>query len=154
MMATCKPVPAKSVTSIDANPVKPAPTQAIVDSSSPIDISEPDPAAPVITDVNFSETIQSGVAFGEGSVNFSDRDGDIHSAQFTLVEGGCMEFEYFAFDPMDAIQEGDLFSGEFQFRQACVKCADSESDVILMQVQLFDRQAHASEPAIYQFICR
>lgn len=108
---------------------------------------------PVIFSVTFPESILSGVEYGNGVVAFKDHEGDVHSAQFTLLEGGCMEFEYFAFDPMQAIQAGNRFDGIFQFRQMCQKCAGSEGDMLLMQVQLFDRESNASEPALYQFVC-
>jgi hypothetical protein len=109
---------------------------------------------PAIISVTFPEMILSDIEYGNGAVVFTDNDGDIHSAQFTLLEGGCMEFEYFAFDPMQAIQAGDRFDGVFQFRQMCQKCDGSEGDMLLMQVQLFDRASNASKPAFYQFICQ
>jgi hypothetical protein len=109
---------------------------------------------PVIHAIDFPGSIVSGGVYGLGSVRFTDPDGDIYSTQITLVEGGCMEFEYFAFNPMDSLQSGDRFGGTFQFRQSCTKCPDSGGDQIRMRVQLYDRGGHESEPADYVFHCR
>lgn len=109
---------------------------------------------PDITNIQFPDSILSGSEYGNGIVTFQDPEGDIHSVQFTLVEGGCMEFEYFAFDPMAFISSGDRYLGKFQFQQTCIKCTESDGDVLMMQVQLFDRAAHASEPFFYAFTCQ
>lgn len=98
----------------------------------------PTPQDPIIIAVQFPASIIDGGKTGIGEVRFSDPEGDIHSAQFTLVAGGCMDFEYFAYDPMQFLHSGDRFGGTFQFQQSCIKCADSEGDVIRMRIELYD----------------
>ena len=112
-----------------------------------------DPSTPLILSVDFAERVASGGDPGLGSVQFSDSDGDVFSVQFTLLDGGCMDFEFFAFDPLDAMQSGNQFAGIFQFQQSCKKCPDSAGDQILMRVQLYDRSGRESAPVDYAFIC-
>jgi hypothetical protein len=112
-----------------------------------------DPSTPLILSVDFAERVASGGDPGLGSVQFSDSDGDVFSVQFTLLDGGCMDFEFFAFDPLDAMQSGNRFAGTFLFNQSCKKCPHSADDQILMRVQLYDRSGRESAPVDYAFIC-
>jgi len=155
LMSACRvpvnPIPEVTIT---IPPIPQQRTPKLKNETAETDDGLPTISDPIITDIQFPAAILSGSGYATGIVTFRDREGDIHSAQFTLVEGGCMEFEYFAFDPMAFIQAGNRFVGEFQFQQSCKKCPGSEGDMLLMQVQLFDRAAHASEPVYYQFICQ
>jgi len=109
---------------------------------------------PKIIEVSFPDRIPSGKPYAMGKVEFIDLDGDIYTAQFTLIEGGCMDFEFLAFNPMESIIEGNAFSGTFGFQQSCLKCPDSSGDLLHMQIQLFDRSGHESAPAYYAFTCQ
>lgn len=111
------------------------------------------PSAPTISTITFPARIRSAGGYGLGEVKFTDADGDVHSAQFTLVDGGCMEFEYFALNPMDYLRSGDRFNGAFQFQQSCRKCVGSDGDLIRMRVQLYDRSGNESEAVDYHFTC-
>lgn len=149
--ATVNPIPEATIT---IPPIPQQRTPKLKNETTETDDGLPTASDPIIADIQFPAAILSAAEYANGIVTFRDREGDIHSAQFTLVEGGCMEFEYFAFDPMAFIQAGNRFAGEFQFQQSCKKCPGSEGDMLLMQVQLFDRAAHTSEPVYYQFICQ
>ena len=108
---------------------------------------------PVIEDIDFPETVPSGSPGGLGTVRFSDSAGDIHSAQFTALESGCLDFEYFAFDPMTSLTSGDRFAGSFQFRQKCELCPENQQNTIRMLLQLFDREGNESSGTEYEFLC-
>ncbi len=110
--------------------------------------------APEIEAIIFPAWIASNERYETGEVWFSDQDGDIYSAQFTLVAEGCMDLEYFAFNPMDFLGSGNQHEGVFRFLQSCRKCAGSAGDEIQMRVQLYDRDGNESAPADYSFICR
>lgn len=115
--------------------------------------SASDPSVPLIVSIDFPDRITSASEPGLGQVQFSDANGDVHSVQFTLLDGGCMDFEFFAFDPLNAMQSGNRFAGIFQFQQSCKKCTDSGGDQILMRVQLYDRSGRESAPVDYAFMC-
>ena len=109
--------------------------------------------SPIIKSVDFPKSIIWGKEGRIGTVQFSDEDGDIYAAQFTCIECGCMDFEYFAFDPISSLSSGDIYAGTFQFIQSCEKCPASSDYEIVMQVQLYDHAEHASQPIEYTFIC-
>lgn len=129
------------------------PTPAIITTSQVGRTVRP-PSTPQIINLDFPKFIPSGLDGEMGEVYFSDIEGDIHSVQFTLMEGGCMDFEYSAFDPMTALSSGDRFLGIFRFQQTCKICPDSEGDEIRMRVQLYDRAGNESNRRDYSFTCR
>jgi hypothetical protein len=110
-------------------------------------------SAPVITNLTFPERLYSDTDLGYGEVHFSDLEGDITSAQITVLVGKCMEVDYIALEPYRKLIEGEATEGIFKFEHYCYRCPGAPVEGILMQLQLFDENGFASEPWVYSFLC-
>jgi hypothetical protein len=110
-------------------------------------------SAPVITQLTFPDRMFSNSDLGKGEVYFTDLEGDITSAQITVLAGECMDVDFIALEPYKKMIEGEPNEGIFGFEQYCYRCPGISEEVILMQLQLFDEEGYASEPWAYSFLC-
>jgi hypothetical protein len=131
-----------------------APTITLTPTISPeATLSPAHESAPVITNLTFPERLYSDTELGDGEVYFTDLEGDMTSAQITVLAGKCMEVDYIALEPYKKMIKGGPNEGIFGFEHYCYRCPGSPPEGILMQVQLFDEAGYASEPWVYSFLC-
>ena len=102
---------------------------------------------PTIDSISFPDEIVADGEWNNGTVSFSDPDGDIVRAYFKAVSG--YTFSPFDFNPMDSLKEGDATDGAFGFS---IWCAGS-TRYIELEVTLKDQADNMSDAETFGFTC-
>jgi len=102
---------------------------------------------PTINSISFFSEIIADGERNNGTVSFSDPDGDIVRAYFVSVGPSC--FPSFDFDPMESLKGEDKTDGEFGFS---IWCTGATRDFEL-KVTLKDEPDNESNSLAFSFTC-
>ncbi len=107
----------------------------------------PRSAAPVIVAVEFPSSIRADRSDAGGTIRFRDPDGDLNWATFDVVR--AVDFDGFAFNPLEFLVSGSAREGVFRF----YVWTETVQQVTL-RVTLRDAAGNSSAPVDFSFDCR